>query len=170
MRRLVCVVAAVAPLVLATGTAVAAEPSPQRHKDLELSCQVNDAFQGVVTARASSWMATKDMKDNNGATVPQFYKLKAKIEIRRWAPNTFGKWAWRNLDRHTFESVWVERRGTWIVKQAQQPPYTLNNAARGFWRLQFGDTTKMAAPGEYVDAKYTVWLDKKPGGRAWKYE
>ncbi|MCB0920034.1 MAG: hypothetical protein KDC39_15855 [Actinobacteria bacterium] len=159
-------VAALVPVVLVAGMAVAGEPKPPRDKDLGISCEVDDAFNGVVNARASSFIRTKDMKNNNGAKVPMFYRLKAKIEIQRWKSDE----QWHTMDNHDFETVWVERRGQWIVKKAQQPPYTKRNAQRGFWSLRFGDSTKLANPGEYVIAKYTVWLDKKPGGKVWKYE
>lgn len=141
----------------------AGEPDTERHTLKHFSCTWDGQSQHArATVRASSLIRTLDMKNSQDARLPKFHKVRAKVEFKTLRLGD----QWRTVDHHETDSVWLERHGQWIHKEYTAP----NKGVRGSWSMEFGDTTLMTDVGDVVRAKITVKLDKKPGGKVWKYK
>ncbi|MCB0918599.1 MAG: hypothetical protein KDC39_08530 [Actinobacteria bacterium] len=153
------IVAIMLVVAVIPSSASAKEPKPDRHEWLGVSCQGTEA-----SLKARTKALTRDMKNNNSSRIPGFYRIKTKTQIDRLAIGS----QWRRLDSHEVNTWWLERRGNWIVKRYSSPPF-YGQGRRGSQPFEFGDSTGMASPGMTIRAKVTVTLDKKPGGKVWKY-
>lgn len=141
--------------------AMAGEPDTERHELLSFSC-TSDGVTGRASVSAKTQIRTLDMKNNDEVRIPKFSKLRTKIEFKTLRLGGL----WRTVDHHEADSVWMERHGQWIHKRYTQP----NQGVRGSWAMKLGDSTSMLNDGDTVRAKITVTLDKKPGGKVWKYK
>jgi hypothetical protein len=149
---------AAAPGVLPLG-----EPSGERHVLVKVGCTGGTDPEFFVAARTK--VRTLDMKDNNTARVPAFYKLVMKVETQTLRVGGL----WRNKDTHTEETVEIQRKGQFIVASTALPPYP-RGTPRGSWTVKFGDSTRMINPGDRVRAKITVTLERQKSAlNQWKY-